>query len=268
MREERYPEITSHQGEVDVVIPFWERDRHLAPEAYASILEQVHCTCHIHLVADGCKPIDTQQHPRHHTYHYTTPGKWGPFRITNELIDYYKTERLAILDADDLAFDDRLAKQLAILGSGFRMTTGAMAQVAIENYAGARVIQNPVIIPGIKYQSTPQGRVINSTRTIHMSLFEEVNGFDWCLKSGDFQFDNRVLHVRPAYEVHYSTEMVGIRRMRPSSLSNNGESVAWKLMDIIKHMQENPTLTMARVYGMLDLNRGGIVLTEKKQAAH
>lgn len=258
MHQEKYIEKTTDSYlRADVVIPYWEKDRHLAVEAYDSILAQIDCCLVIHLVADGCEPVPTKTHASHMTLSYSTPGGWGPFRITNELIDHYRTPYLALLDADDLAMFNRMAKQLEMMERGYDMTTAAMAQVPIEGYEGNRIIQNPIIIPGIEYSTTPKGRVINSTRMIRVDVFKELNGFHWCLRSGDFQFDNRILHVLPEYNTHFSCEMVGVRRMRPTSLSNMpGESVSWTLFNTIQLMKENPTKRMAWSLGMLDKNSG------------
>lgn len=240
--------------ELDVIIPYNELDRHLVHEAIDSILEQTGCYPIIHLVADNCQPIPIEHNQ---IIHHTTPGI-GPYHITNKLIPQLQTDYIAIQDADDISFSDRLSLQLEIL-TKYDMTSFAMKQLPIEGYSGTRHIREPIIYPGTRLVLAPMGRCINSTRTMKKDFFIKLNGFGNYPCSGDFQFDNRSLFTN--HKVHFGTEVKGIRRLRPNSLSNGGayafetasrNKIAWQVMMDLQTIRKTPTLEHAREQGFLN----------------
>lgn len=256
MKNSDYPlALPVHPKHIDVVIPYCESDRHLAKDAIECIIHQKHCSPIIHAVADNCEPI---KHP--FCKHYRTEKSVGPYWIVNSLVPHFTTDYIAIQDADDLSYSNRLWKQIAILDMGYYMTSCAMIQSAIEGYDGARHKIEPIIFPGVVQAAAPWGRNINSTRTMLRSLFTNINGFGDYPMSGDYQFDSRACSLYPDL-CHYSNEVLAIRRLRPESLSNRKSTgfssearneVSWRVMQSCSTMKRNTTLETARSLGYLD----------------
>ena len=265
------------QTQVDVVIPYHEADKHVVLNAATSIIMQVGVSPIIHMVADDCEqvfldafttpiPPTTSLSPNYTQaigssliYHYATPTTLGPYNIVNSLVPLFSTPYIAIQDADDISFITRLAKQLEHLRTHV-MTSGAMRQEAIEGYCGQRHLVEPVIYPGVKFPLAPSGRCINSNRTMLKSFFIDQNGFASMLCSGDFQFDCRTAMQIPALPIYHSQEIMGIRYLRPNSLSNskatgNGSDIrnecAWKVLDTVHQMRTDPTKERSRLLGNL-----------------
>lgn len=271
-----YPTIPPPSPEeCDVVVPYTESDRHLAREAIASIIAQQHVHPIIHIVADNTDSLYPTnissektivqllygENFKHYSIRtYKTDSCLGPYKIINNLVPFLQTEYLAIQDADDISTANRLWKQIEQLKLGYDMTSCAMVQEPIEGYVGSRHLNEPVIYPGDKLVTAPLGRCVNSTRTMKISFFKQMNGFAHMPCSGDFQFDNRALFVEPAFRLHGSCEVLAIRRLRPDSLSNGGRykfgsqdrnEIAYKIIEAIHTMRNNPTLDQARQLGCL-----------------
>lgn len=256
MKNSNYPLTPPvHPRHIDVVIPYCQSDRHLVHEAIESIVHQRHCSPIIHAVADNCQPI---KHP--FCNHYYTEKSIGPYWIVNSLSSIFTTEFIAIQDADDLSYSNRLWKQIALLEMGYCMTSCAMIQSAIEKYDGNRHKIEPIIFPGLTQTAAPWGRNINSTRTMLLSFFLRMNGFGDYPMSGDYQFDSRACSLYPDL-CHYSNEILAIRRLRPGSLSNADSTgysseirneVSWRVMQSCSSMKRNTTLDNARSLGYLD----------------
>lgn len=266
---------------IDVVIPYNETDRHLVHEALVSILEQENCTPIIHMVADNCEqlflstpePINSIPTPILPTHqevaanstiiHYSTPGI-GPYHIVNKLVPSFQTNYIAIQDADDISYPTRLSHQLNIL-QDYVMTSGTMRQRAIEGYDGTRHIMEPLLYSGEKLVAAPMGRFVNSVRAMRKDFFIDQNGFADYPCSGDFQFDNRCLFQKPQPKMFFDPTILGVRRLRPNSLSNGGtykfdtdgrNRIAWRIMLAIQTMRAHPTLAQSRELGYLDKDIG------------
>jgi hypothetical protein len=260
-----YPtEPPQQQLTIDVIIPFHQLDKHLLDQCLSSTCCSNYINPQIHLVADGCLfpenlPLNPQLLTADYIHRYYTPGEWGPFRIVNSLVahNHLLTPYFAIQDVDDLSGPDRLWKQRLALND-YAMTTCAMRQSPSQGYKGRRHIQEPVLLPGTKYNTTPHGRIINSTRAIRVETFKAVNGFANIFCSADFQFDNRVL---PLYNCHGSEEVLATRILHPLSLSNGREEVypdmnrgefVHSLRQSVQLMKKSPTIQMAYSLGGLD----------------
>lgn len=254
MKESNYP-ITPTNRAVDVVIPYTTTDLHLVGEAVDSILAQRYCLPIIHLVADNCLSI---RHPS--CINYKTSKQLGPYLIVNLLTNHFRTKHIAIQDADDLSYPDRLWKQVAILEQGYYMTSCAMKQIPSEGYSGKRHIEEPILFPGITQTAAPWGRNINSTRMFDLDMFIKVNGFGNYPMSGDYQFDARVCSIYGDL-CHYSNEILADRRLRPLSLSNHPDTgfnteirntLSWRVMDACRLMNNSRTLETCKSLGYLD----------------
>lgn len=261
MRESPYPDTPlPFNPKVDVIIPYCEVDKHLVKDALASIVNQQFTHPIIHLVADGCTPLFPPQRIEHATYtliSHVNEKAVGPYITTNYLVPQFTTPYIAIQDADDTSSPSRLWKQIAVLEQ-FDMTSAAMYQQAMPGYTGTRHYKDPILMPGTKNTPCPGGRCINSTRTMKKSFFIKMGGFANMPCSGDFQFDNRCNLMEPPAAVHYSSEVLGIRRLHPESLSNGGrykfgsldrDRVAMRLMTDITTLRKSPTLETARSLG-------------------
>lgn len=271
MKNSNYPLAhPAYPKNIDVVIPYCESDRHLAVEAVNCIIHQKHCSPIIHAVADNCEPIKSP-----FCKHYRTTSNIGPYLIVNSLVSHFTTDYIAIQDADDLSYTNRLWKQIALLEEseveqaslrsevqrvGYYMTSCAMIQSPIEGYDGIRHTIEPIIFPGLVQTAAPWGRNINSTRTMRRSFFIEMNGFGNYPMSGDYQFDSRACSLYPDL-CHYSDEILAIRRLRPESLSNRKSTgytseirneLSWRVMQSCSTMKKNTTLATAKSLGYLD----------------
>lgn len=279
-----------HPKSIDVVIPYCESDRHLAAEAIECMIHQRHCSPIIHAVADNCEPIKSP-----FCKHYRTSGivnkpvyaaseqagevnkqvyeaneqvgNIGPYLIVNSLVSHFTTDYIAIQDADDLSYTNRLWKQIALLDMGYYMTSCAMIQSPIEGYDGIRHKIEPIIFPGLVQTAAPWGRNINSTRSMRLSFFIEMNGFGNYPMSGDYQFDSRACSLYPDL-CHYTDEILAIRRLRPESLSNRKSTgytseirneLSWRVMQSCSTMKRNTTLATAKSLGYLDQTPKGLV---------
>jgi len=263
MKNSNYPSTPPvHPHHIDVVIPYCQSDRHLAVEAVECIIHQKHCSPIIHAVADNCEPI---KHP--FCKHYKTTSNIGPYLIVNSLVSRFTTNYIAIQDADDLSYTDRLWKQIALLNMGYYMTSCAMIQSPIEGYVGVRHVIEPIIFPGLIQAAVPWGRSINGTRAMRKSFFIEINGFGDYPMSGDYQFDSRACSLYPDL-CHYTDEILAIRRLRPESLSNRKSTgytseirneVSWRVMQACSTMKRDTTLATAKSLGYLDQTPKGLV---------
>lgn len=255
MKEFNYPTNPTTIDVIDVVIPYTSLDVHLVNDAIDCISNQSNCLPYIHLVADGCDSINHRN-----CINYKTVKQIGPYWIVNLLTPHFKTGIVAIQDADDISYSNRLWKQIAVIKSGYIMTSCAMQQVPIESYTGSRHIDEPILYPGMKMSAAPWGRNINSVRTFSLEMFKRVNGFGDYPMSGDFQFDARVCSIYPDL-CHYSLEVLATRRLRPMSLSNHPDTgfksetrhnISWKVMSTCAAMRRNTTLTSSIKLGYLD----------------
>lgn len=256
MKSFNYPTEADKEYKLDVIIPFHSLDAHFLGECLSAVCQSTNIIPIIHVIADGCLFPDL---PTNIHRYFTTAGT-GCYRIINALVanNHLQTPYFAIQDVDDLTHPDRLWKQCSVLDR-FHMTTCAMQQQPSQGYKGLRHKAEPVIFPGTKFNTTPHGRVINGTRVIRRSTFEELNGFQDMFCSGDFQFDNRIL---PLYgnDCHMSLEVLATRRLHPVSISNGREQIyphmnrASFVNEIRKavNLMRSPTLEKARSLGALD----------------
>ena len=257
-----YPTNPPPPPEIDVVIPYCDADADVVERAVTSIRNQTHCIPRIHLVYDS--PIRSDSSPRrlrcyHETEHilyYKTPFNYGPYNIVNAVVHACTSPYLAIQDADDESLSSRLWKQCAVLNLGYVMTSCAMKQVPEAGYSGCRHIAEPVIYPGTTFPTAPLGRCINSTRTMLRDWFVSINGFASMPCCGDFHLDNRAIPTSPC---HYSPEILGLRYLRPNSLSNGSSgpgstvrsAAASRVVECVMAMRASPTIECAQSLGSL-----------------
>lgn len=239
------PIVPSEPVRVDVVVPFWEGDSQWVGECVESLGNQNHAEPIVHLIADGCEfpdlPSVGVEVVKYR--HKRKPGQ-GPYRLTNALVrhGHCQTDYLAIQDADDYPYPDRLWRQVQLLRqTGAEMVSSAMDNVAYCPEMEKRQQNEPVIYPGVCYPSVPRGRCVNSTRTLTVKLFRQMNGFANLKCSGDFDFDNRVEFSRSA-RVLWDMEVMAHRRLLSGSLSNGvlplGSTQRKKSVDaVFKHLE-------------------------------
>lgn len=247
---------------VDVVIPFCAGDRHFLPDAVSAIASQRHVRPVIHCIADGCDFPELAL-PCHR---YSTPGGWGPYRITNSLVHHghCQTDVLAIQDVDDISLPDRLWRQLATMHRwGYQHVGGSMVQQPADGYTEDRHIREPILRPWRVYRSCPNGHLINSTRTITLSAFRALNGFRDLMCGADNELDNRVGLLPPHESIPSfgARDIDGIRRLHHNSLTN-GKTYGYDsparvksnaaVVDLLQQMQVSPSLATARRIGQLD----------------
>lgn len=208
--------------EVDVVIPFCAADAIYVSDAIESIFSQVNVRPWIHVVADGCQWPDLPRFPN--IIRYESPGGLGPYRITNALAMYLRSDYLAIQDADDISRPDRLWRQICTLRAAEAdMISGSMHQFVAADCRGipsveARLKSMPTLYSGMCYTANPKGAMINSVKTMTRQLFERLGGFcDWMM-SADHEWDARA--AAAGARLFHASDVFGLRRLHNRSLSN------------------------------------------------
>ena len=254
---------------VDVIIPFCESDSQYLAACMQSIADQRHSIPTIHVIADGCDfPELPQLRPAITVHRYHTPGDWGPYRITNAVVagGHCQTQYLAIQDADDTSRPDRLWRQVQTLKHfGADMISSASQNFLQDGVTDKTLIGRlqwePIIKPGRVYDTVPLGRLVNSTRTLTLDLFHQLNGFGDLRCTGDFQFDNRARFL--GVSIIDDQTVLADRRLHTGSMTGGRfvPGTAVRDRDVAKtiyardEMQRSPTLETARQLGCLDQTR-------------
>jgi hypothetical protein len=135
--------------------------------------------------------------------------------------EYVQSDYIAIQDADDTSHPDRLWRQIAMMAaSDAEMISSSMQQMAepcCTEEALQRMRREPVLRAGTAYLSAPFGRVVNSTRTMRLAWFKELNGFADLFCGADFDFDNRS-HLLGGNTIH-DQAIMATRRLHGGSLT-------------------------------------------------
>lgn len=272
MYADKQGSMTMKSFDCDVVIPFWEGDIQYVQEAVESILHQTAVLPLIHVVADDelgefsdpDGPFETKlrELPRGcHIRKYITKGRLGPSTIVNSIAKHYmETDYLAIQDADDLSFKERLYTQLTALSTTENVHSScAMVQIPSKDYTGDRHIKEPVITClSAPYKNMPRGKFINSTRMIRKSTFVELNGFPDMMVSGDLVLDNNLIYL--GYPSICFNQPLAYRRVHNNSIThvehylrNNpgGKAAICEQMNYLYKIQISPTIETARNIGNL-----------------
>ncbi|MEO2027448.1 MAG: glycosyltransferase, partial [Fuerstiella sp.] len=247
---------------VDVVIPFCVADREFVAECVWAILGQRFVEPVVHVIADGAPWPDLPTVDN--LIRYETRGGWGPYRITNAVFPHFRSEWMAIQDADDISHPDRLWRQIQML----RHFDAEMISSATQNFLDAgsqddetlqrRLQSEPIVRPGTVYESVPLGRLVNSTRTMPRDLFRRLNGFGDQFCTGDFQFDNRARFV--GIPIIDDQTVLAARRLHSSSLTGGPFKIGTKqraqdmgrCMVAVERMKAKPTIETVRFLGGLD----------------
>lgn len=248
---------------VDIVVPFYSGDFPFVTECVASMVAQEHTQSIIHVVSDGAGwPPGLCQHGN--VVRYETGGGWGPYRIANALVPHCRTDWLALQDADDTSRPDRIWWQVETADYfGAPMISSAaknwLDPGSVDNEAlQKRLASEYVIRPGSSYHSVPLGRCVNSTRTMRVEWFRDINGFSDQFCTGDFQFDNRTRFA--GVDVVDDQTIRADRRLHNNSLTGGPfkmgsrkrtEDVALTL-HAVSEMRARPTMDTARRLGGLD----------------
>lgn len=248
--------------EVDVIVPFWEADADLLPVCVEALLSQEHAKPRLHLIADGAS---FPKLPQGNIIRYKTPGGWGPYRITNSVFHNLEHTYVALNDADDISYPSRLWKQVGILRK-FQadMMSSAMHNRVAEGHTREDLVAQEkrmgLIPPGRPGSNAPLGYSINGSRMMTVEVFKRLNGFHIAPCSMDTDFCNRARYSKVPVVDHMEPLM--LRRLRENSLSNGqeygtrseGRAKTTKIvLDNLKLMQANPTLSVAQRLGSLDV---------------
>jgi hypothetical protein len=247
---------------VDVVVPFCAADRLFVGECVEAILGQRFVSPIVHVVSDGTGwPVLPSADK---IIRYETEGGWGPYRITNAVFPHFRSEWMAIQDADDISHPDRLWRQIQTL----RHFDAEMISSASRNFIDLqslddeilqrRLQSEPIVRPGTVYESVPLGRLVNSTRTMTRDLFRRLNGFGDQFCTGDFQFDNRARFLR--IPIIDDQTVLADRRLHSLSLTGGPFRIGTKqrttdvgaCMVSAKRLTKSPTLETAQSLGALD----------------
>ncbi|MCC7422165.1 MAG: glycosyltransferase [Planctomycetaceae bacterium] len=212
----------------DVVIPYCSADVRYLPVAVDSILNQTGVEPVIHLINDGVpEEEDAGRLFRGvrgvHRYR-NNPGGVGPYVSTNRIVRHFKTDFLAIQDADDVALPHRLIRALQQLEEhGAQIYGAAMEQFIDFSWReDAHLVEHlrlhPTLTSGMVTASNPSGFILNGTMVIRKETFLAVGGYSNWIRTADCEFSERVL--RTGAGVCFDKTIVARRRLRGDSLSN------------------------------------------------
>lgn len=250
----------------DVIVPFCAADRRFLRQSLECLQACAHATLHVHLIADYCEfPEECSELLDRHRC-YQTPETWGPYRITNAIVaaGNLQTDLIALHDVDDVILPDRFWYQAATL-QHFQadMISSAYETFIDDDSRSDKQLQNrhrwePVCRPGVKYDSAPLGRTVNSSRMMTAALFRRLNGFADSMCSMDFDFDNRA-RLTGAVVIDDQT-ILGRRRLHSASLTGGpfeAKTLARKLSNDLlfanlEKVQADPTIATAFGCGSLD----------------
>lgn len=245
---------------VDVIVPFCAGDSQYLAECLGGIYSQQHVRPTIHVIRDGGQWPALPDAPPHCAVHrYETTGGIGPYRATNALIaaGHCTHEWLALQDADDISYPDRLWRQVQTLQTKPADMIGS-AMKNVSNGYNARNLGSTTR-PGAVFGSCPHGRTINGTRTMRRRLFVQLNGFADAQCTMDFDLDNRA--AISGARIVFDQTILADRRMHPDSLTCGGDyaagtpnrkaTIAMVHSNLAK-MKESPTLETIQKLGALN----------------
>jgi hypothetical protein len=257
----------------DVIVPFCAADSRFLRQSLECLQSCTHATLHVHVIADACDfPDDCREllrcgrSPDRATFCYRTPETWGPYRIANAIVagGHLQTDLIALHDVDDVILPDRFWWQAITLQHfAADMISSAYQTFIDEDSRGDKQLQNrqrwePICRPGVKYDSAPLGRTVNSSRMMTVELFHRLNGFADSMCSMDFDFDNRA-RLTGAVVIDDQT-ILGRRRLHSASLTGGpfeAKTLARKLSNDLlfanlEKVQADPTIATAFSCGSLD----------------
>lgn len=226
---------TDHKHEIpkcDVVLPYHVGALPYVEEAVRSILNQTlnqgQNQIILHLIADGILPKDDpivgkfEFLPQVRTYY--TKQAVGPYVACLQVFQYLESDYLAIMDGDDIALPHRLEYSIRKLEeTGSDLFGACMLQFVDYRNQDVGVLERWKEIPVHQSVKRKDGyTVVNCTMVIHRHVFEELNGFRDFYCGADIHFIQRAFDA--GYQIHCSDEIVGLRRLMSSSISNNGQT--------------------------------------------
>ena len=93
-----------------------------------------------------------------------------------------------------------------------------------------------------------------------VDVFKWLNGFPTFICTGDFAFDNAILHVDPPLKVVFDMEILGDRWLRGTSLSHGilptnspeRKRSVRQVEDMLASIQKDPSIENVRKFGGYD----------------
>jgi len=266
----------------DVVLPYHAGALPYVEEAVRSILNQTlnqqsnHLV--LHLIADGIKPEDDpivgQFEFLPHVRTYYTEQAAGPYVACLQAYQYFESDFLAIMDGDDIALPHRLEYSIRKLEeTGSDIFGGCMLQFVDYRNQDHSVLERWKEIPIHRSVKRKDGyTVVNCTMVIRRNVFAELNGFRDFYCGADIHFIQRAFDA--GYRFHCSEEIVGLRRLMSSSISNNGETgIGTEARKEIHAQQQSDFQEIKngshpRIFGSLDRHRHSPTLIRNKPEKH
>lgn len=213
----------------DVILPYHKEALPYVEEAIRSILNQT-LNQHpnrliLHLIADGIPPeVDPIVNqfdflPNVRSYYTIEPA--GPYVACLQAFQYLESDYLAIMDSDDIALPHRLDYSIQKLQeTNADIFGGSMLQFVDYRNQDSSVLERWNKIPVHRSVKRKDGiSVVNCTMVIRRQSFEELNGFRDFFCGADIHFVQRAYIA--GYKFHCDEEIIGLRRLMSSSISNN-----------------------------------------------
>lgn len=262
----------------DVVLPYHTGALPYVEEAVRSILNQTlnqgQNQVVLHLIADGILPEDDpvvgqfDYLPNVRTYYSKEAA--GPYVACLQVFQHLESDYLAIMDGDDIALPHRLEYSIRKLKeTNADIFGGCMLQFVDYRNQDTAVLDRWNEIPIHRSVKRKDGyTVVNCTMVIRRQVFEELNGFRDFFCGADIHFIKRAFDA--GYRFHCAEEIVGLRRLMSSSISNNRHTgIGTDLRKEIHAQQQSDFQAIKdgahpRKFGSLDQHRRSKALIRRK----
>ena len=185
-------------ADIDVCLPYATAYLRCLPACLQTLASQAAATPRIHLISDGVPAgadPGAELEARHASTvrHYrNTDGPVGPYRSCNRLVagGHLESPYLAIADADDLHYPDRLAWSIERLASGWDVVGGGMLPFPDPGEEPAEAHRASVSprVSGAIEELAPRGVVLNPTMALRVEAFRAAGGFEAWPFSADREF--------------------------------------------------------------------------------
>jgi glycosyltransferase involved in cell wall biosynthesis len=165
---------------ISVIVPVYNGELYLA-QALASIERQTYSPTEIIVVDDGSSDASAAVAQSFQGVFCISQEQCGISGARNTGIRAARGEYLALLDADDIWMDDKLAKQMEAFQSNPKLE---MAFAHVEEFISPEL--EPPIRARLRCEAQPRPGVLPSALCVERNAFERVGYFETSWRVGEF----------------------------------------------------------------------------------